>query len=101
MIQQRSPKTIFVRREGLCLAVADVTIVFNDGECGRFGFFGKLGMEVGKWTKLCFQSMDKDKVAATQIEATADALFVPQARALQAAALDTNREKLYLAGAYE
>ena len=101
IIWQRCPKTIFVGRKRLCLAVADATIVYNDGECGRFGVFEKLGLEVGRWTRLCFQDIDRNRVAAAQIQATDAAQFARRVRSLQAAAKDTNREEFYLAGAHE
>jgi hypothetical protein len=71
MIWQRCPKTIFVGRKRLEIAVDDATIVYNDGECGRFPIFMKLGMAVGKWTTQCFQDIDKARVTAAQIQATA------------------------------
>lgn len=44
----RSPKTVFVDRNRQELAVADATIVFNDGEVGRLEVFRRLGLNVGK-----------------------------------------------------
>ena len=77
------------------------TIVYNDGECGRFPVFEKLGMDVGRWTRLCFKDIDQNRVRQAQIEATYAVRFVRRARTLQAAAQDVTREEFYLSGAHE
>ena len=99
VIWQRCPKTIFVGKKRLQLAVDATTIVYNDGECGRFPVFEKLGMDVGRWTRLCFKDIDQNRVRQAQIQATDAAQFVRWARTLQAAAQDVNREEFYLSGA--
>ena len=90
VIWQRCPKTIFVGKKRLQLAVDDATIVYNDGEFGRFPVFEKLGMDVGRWTRLCFKDIDQNRVRKAQIQATDAARFVRRARTLQAAAQDVN-----------
>ena len=50
LIWQRCPKTGFVGRPRLTLAVSDATIAFNSGERGRLPIFDKLGMQVGHYT---------------------------------------------------
>ena len=101
VIWQRCPKTIFVGKKRLQLAVDDATIVYNDGEFGHFPVFEKLGMDVGRWTRLCFKDIDQNRVRQAQIQATDAARFVRRARTLQAAAQDVNREEFYLSGAHE
>ena len=101
VIWQRCPKIIFVGKKRLQLAVDVATIVYNDGECGRFPVFEKLGMDVGRWTRLCFKDIDQNRVRQAQIEATYAVRFVRRARTLQAAAQDVNREEFYLSGAHE
>lgn len=102
IIWELCPKTIFVGRRRLCLAVADATILYNDGNCGRLDIFRRLGMQVGHYTSLCFRELDRNRVEAAQIQATEAAQFVRRQRALEAAARqDINVEEYYQAGAHE
>ena len=52
VIWARCPKTSFVGRSRLCLAVADATVVFNDGESGRLPIFTELPGN-DSWTFHC------------------------------------------------
>lgn len=101
VIWQRCPKTIFVGKKRIQLAVDDATIVYNDGECGRFPVFEKLGMEVGKWTKLCFQQLDRNRVRGVQIQALDVVKFARKTRTREAAEREEGREDFYLSGAHE
>ena len=47
LIWKRSPKTTFCGRGYIELAVADATVVFNNGELKRRDIFLNLGMEAG------------------------------------------------------
>ena len=45
------------------MAVAESTIVYNDGETGRLPVFTALGMPQGHFTKMCFRNFDRARVA--------------------------------------
>lgn len=62
MIWDRCPKTHFCGRKHVRLAVADATIVYNDGICARFDIFERLNMPIGVYTKQCFMANDKCRV---------------------------------------
>ena len=80
--------------------MADATIVYNDGECGRLDIFPLLGMPAGRWTKQCFTALEEG-VTAGQIQAGEARLFAPRMHALQAAEQNANREDYSLAGGHE
>eukprot|EP00745_Piridium_sociabile_P040175 TRINITY_DN76679_c0_g1_i4.p1 TRINITY_DN76679_c0_g1~~TRINITY_DN76679_c0_g1_i4.p1 ORF type:complete len:102 (-),score=19.72 TRINITY_DN76679_c0_g1_i4:66-371(-) len=101
MIWERCPKTTFVGRKRLCLAVADATIVFNDGELGRLDIFNSLGMEPGLWAKQCFAELDKKRVVGGQIQASEAKKFARRCQALTAAEQEGDTEQYYLAGGHE
>ena len=56
-------------RKRLCFAVADATIVFNGGECGRFHIFERLGMQVGHCCRTLFGELDGKRVVAAEQQA--------------------------------
>ena len=101
LIWQRCPKTGFVGRKRLRLAVADATIVFNDGEAGRTKVLTELGLPVGIHTKASFKDLDKKRISKAQLQATEAAQAARRQRALGAAAQDVNREDYYLPGGHE
>ena len=70
LIWERCPKTTFAGRKRLSVAVADATIVYNDGERGRISVFEKLGFDAGVWAKKCFEELDRTRIVAGQIEAS-------------------------------
>ncbi|CAG5121444.1 unnamed protein product [Candidula unifasciata] len=97
-IWQRCPKTGFVGRPRLTLAVYDATVVFNDGERGRIPIFENLGMPSGLYTRLCFSELDRTRInsAATKLSPS-----VRQARRIVAVMHEKDKEDFYLAGAHE
>lgn len=101
LIWQRCPKTVFVGRKRLCLAVADATIVYNDGECGRLDIFPLLGMEAGTWTRQFLKKVDASRVSAGQIQASEAVQFARRLRSLHAAEQNVDGEEYYLSGAHE
>ena len=101
LIWERCPKTTYVGRKRLCLAVADATIVYNEGESGRLDIFTELGMEAGVWATQCFILLDKKRLAAAQIQAHDVMRFARQRRAQAAAEQEGDREEYYLAGGHE
>jgi hypothetical protein len=97
-IWQRCPKTGFVGRPRLTLAVSDAAVVFNDGESGRLPIFEKLGMPTGLYTIICFNELDRIRIVA------ADARLPPseqRARRISAARDKEDKDDFYLAGAHE
>lgn len=58
MIWERCPKTVFVGKERLLIAVSDATIVFNDGELGKCEVFRRLGLRVGRFQIARFRDLD-------------------------------------------
>ncbi|XP_070185057.1 uncharacterized protein, partial [Littorina saxatilis] len=62
IIWERCPKTVFVGRPRLAIAVADATVAYNDGELGRLSIFTKLGMPQGFYTIKCFQELDRQRI---------------------------------------
>lgn len=101
LIWERCPKTTFVGRKRLRLAVADASIVYNDGELGRLDIFDTLGMEPGLWTKKCFVELDRKRVAAGQIQASEAKKFARRHQAQAAAEGEGETEEYYLAGGHE
>lgn len=98
MIWERCPKTGFVGRPRLTLAVSDATIAYNDGEMGRLSIFTKLGMPQGYHTTKCFSELDRARIKA------AGARLQPgerRARRIAAAQVAEGQEEFYQAGAHE
>ena len=91
IIWARCPKTSFVGRSRLCLAVADATIVYNDGETGRLPIFTELGMIIGHHTTTCFRDIDKIRITGSRAQATPAAHRERQRRAVK---------DFYLSGAH-
>ena len=66
LIWDRCPKTTFVGRDRLQIAVFDGTIAFNDGEIQRCEVFKKLRLKVGYHQKSCFRKLDSNRVTAAE-----------------------------------
>ena len=99
VIWARCPKTSFVGRSRLCLAVDDATIVYNEGERGRLPIFTELGMAVGHFTRKCFQDMDNVRIAGSRAQAMPAAQFARRQRTINAAGAEDTGD--YLSGAHE
>ena len=65
LIWKRCPKTTFVGKKRLEIAVYDATIVYNEGELGRRDIFSFLGLETGFYTVNSFRAADKKRIVAS------------------------------------
>uniref|UniRef100_A0A0B7BRA0 Mutator-like transposase domain-containing protein n=1 Tax=Arion vulgaris TaxID=1028688 RepID=A0A0B7BRA0_9EUPU len=65
LIWTRCPKTTFVGRIRLEIAVDDATIVFNNGELGRHNIFNKLSLSFGKHCFQCFAAVDRKHISSS------------------------------------
>lgn len=101
MIWERCPKTTFVGRSRLTLAVEDATIVYNEGEMGRLDIFRELGMPEGFYTVKCFKDIDKSRVTASFAKATPAAKAARRRVAYANAQLNEDTDLFYQAGAHE
>ena len=99
VIWARCPKTSFVGRSRLCLAVDDATIVYNEGERGRLPIFTELGMTVGHYTRKCFQDIDNVLITGSRARATPAAQLARRQRTINEAGAEDTRD--YLSGAHE
>ena len=99
VIWARCPKTSFVGRSRLCLAVDDATIVYNEGERGRLPIFTELGMTVGHYTRKCFQDTDSVRITGSRAQATPAAQLARRQRTINEAGAEDTRD--YLSGAHE
>ena len=73
LIWARCPKTVFVGRKRIDIAVAQAKGVYNYGESSRQKVFDILGLPVGSYTKCGHRLMDKRRVVKS-IEACANAV---------------------------
>ena len=99
VIWARCPKTSFVGRSRLCLAV-DATICYNEGECGRLPIFTELAMTEGYHTRKCFQNCDKGRIAGANAQATPAARLARHERAIQGAVTAEESGEFYQSGAH-
>lgn len=99
VIWARCPKTSFVGRSRLCLAVDDATICYNDGESGRLPIFTELGMVTGHHTTKCFLSLDKKRLSNARAQAAPEARLVRQRKAIDGASAAAATREYYEAGA--
>ena len=98
IIWQHCPKTGFNGLERLRLAVAESTIVYNDGETGRLPVFTAMGMPQGHYTKLCFRDLDHARVAYAERKAEKAAKEHRMSKGRKTlASMDTGN---YLSGAF-
>ena len=70
LIWQRCPKSIFVGRKRLEIAVADATIVYNEGEQAREAIYDKLGIEPGVYTEFGHKVIDNSRILKSIIAST-------------------------------
>ena len=66
LIWDRWPKTTFVGKDRLEIAVYDATIVYNDGEMKRCDIFKELGLKVGLLEKCGIRKLDSKRVRAAE-----------------------------------
>ena len=65
LIWKRCPKTGFVGKQRLEIAVNDATIVYNNGELGRKAIFKNLGLEIGFYSLRSFCDSDKKRITSS------------------------------------
>ena len=82
LIWERCPKTTFVGRRRLELAVADATIAYNDGELGRLNIFHVLGLSVGKHLRNGLRSIDVKRLQSAYVPGIKSVIKARRARAL-------------------
>ena len=70
LIWNRCPKSVFVGRMRLEVAVYDAAIVHNEGEMGRLPIFQMLSLEQGAFTKVGFLCIDRKRVLSAEKQAT-------------------------------
>ena len=99
LIWERCPKTAFCGHRRIDLAVADETIVYNDGERKRLDIFEALNIVPGRYATSCFQNLDSLRIKGYQDPAVA--AQQRRQRALDNAQLNIDIEEGYLAGGHE
>ena len=99
LVWERCPKSTFVGRDRLEIAVNDATIVFNEGEVGRCAVFEKLGLPVGEHQYSSFRKLDFQRVQAAQVEAKKEKKTKRAEKRIIAVG-DDNEEESYQAGAF-
>lgn len=80
LIWERCSKTAFVGAMRLRLAVADATIVYNEGERGRLRIFQVLGLNYGEHLQESFNLLDSSRVQNAYIPGQKSFLKARQAR---------------------
>lgn len=71
LIWERCPKTGFCGHRRIDLAVADATIVYNDGERKRLDIFEALAIKPGHYATVCIQKLDSLRITGYQDPAVA------------------------------
>ena len=66
LIWDRYPKTTFVGKDRLEIAVYDAIIVYNDGEMKRCDIFKELGLKAGHHQKCGILKLDSKRVRAAE-----------------------------------
>lgn len=70
LIWNRCPKSVFVGRMRLEVAVYDAAIVYNEGEMGRLPTFQMLSLEQGAAMKAGFRGIDRKRVMSAEKQAS-------------------------------
>ena len=70
VIWSRCPKSIFVGRRRLEIAVSASTIVFNSGEVARASIYDKLDLETGAYTNYGMRVQDKQRITDSMIKSS-------------------------------
>ena len=70
LIWKKCPKDVFVGRKVLELGVCSAVIQFNEGSCGLFDVYKKLGLVVGKQTADGCRRKDKDRLAQSIVQSS-------------------------------
>ena len=83
LVWERCPRTAFVGRRRLELAVYEATIVYNEGEMARMPVFSKLGFQPGGYTASGLKELDEKRVARAYVAGSATVLAQRQRRSVQ------------------
>ena len=83
LVWERCPKTAYVGRRRLELAVYEATIVYNEGETARLPVFSKLGFQPGCYTASGLKELDEKRVARAYVAGSATVLAQRQRRSVQ------------------
>ena len=67
---KKCPKDAFVGRKVFELGVCSAVIQFNEGSCGLFDVYKKLGLVVGKQTADGCKRKDKDRLAKSIVQSS-------------------------------
>ena len=90
-------QNILVGRSRHALAVADATVVYDDGESGGLDIFRQVGTQPGFYTTKCFIELDKQRIKS------GEAQLDPKERQLRRLASQqqqTRHKKQYNRGAF-
>ncbi|KAK6188679.1 hypothetical protein SNE40_004810 [Patella caerulea] len=98
MIWERCPKTTFVGRRRLELAVHDATISFNEGELARLTIFEVLKLSAGRYLKVGLNLLDQKRLKNAYVPGQNRTLKARRTRAQQSKAQQNDQN--YSSGKY-
>ncbi|KAK6186636.1 hypothetical protein SNE40_005925 [Patella caerulea] len=98
MIWERCPKTTFVGRRRLELAINDATISFNEGELARLTMFEVLKLSAGRYLKVGLNLLDQKRLKNAYVPGQNRTLKARRARAQQSKAQQNDQN--YSSGKY-
>lgn len=99
LIWYRCPKTTFVGRKRLEIAVYDATIVYNNGELKRGDIFKNLGLNFGKYCFQAFSRIDKKRVSSSLIQ-NLDKTKAKRAKKSVLSSKELDKEEFYVPGGF-
>lgn len=97
MIWARCPKTVFVGRTRLEIAVCDAVLVYNEGERGRLGVFELLRLKCGHNMIEMIQAIDRKRITSAIGQSTKSAKQLRKTKGLSKAPV---KDSTYQAGAF-
>ena len=98
LVWERCPKTAFVVRRRLELAIYEATIVYNEGEMARMPVFSKLGFQPGCYTASGLKELDEKRVARAYVAGSATVLAQRQPRSVQSSS--QRDDPAYISGGF-
>ena len=99
LILNRCPKSVFVGRKRLEVAVYNAAVVYNSGETGRLPIFSHLGLSLGTFMKKAFIDIDRKRVVEAEKQITEAAKSSRRRRQVAQAATRAGDDS-YDAGAF-
>lgn len=85
LIWARCPKTTFVGKSRLELAVADATIVYNSGEMARLAIYDKLGLTITNFMTNRMKLLDRNRIDRAYLAGDRSVIKARRARSQQSA----------------